>query len=840
MSMLSGFLFRDLRGASRARSIWVFCACLLLGIALISSCASLLQLIRGGFSEQAKHLFGGDLQVSQRQAITPDQLAWLNDNGTVSLLLELRTMMGTEAGDFTVVELQSVDELYPLYGSVLLAPEMSLQEAVAQSEDGIWGAAVDPVLMQTLTLSVGQKIYLGDIEVEIRANIIEQPDRSLRADTRGPPVVIDEKALYASGLVQPTSLIDFDYRVRIDEDPFVWRDKLQKQYPDATWEVQTVSERGEFVGRRLDQVASVLLLIGFSTLLIGGLGVANSIGAYLQTKLQTMATLQSLGAKEHQVATVYIGQTIVIATLSSLAGALLGATVAWQAAQALSERLPITPDLQALATPTIMAVVLGVCTSLIFTIPTLGEKLNMPLAQQLGGNDISNGELPGGYRWATAALTIVSMLLLLLFIPEPLIAVGFIISIAALLVVLQALVKLIRLYAERLAHSEHLDGHFVSRMAVMALYRPGASLRPMLLSLGTALTLLVAASLIIAATYNTLSNSVPARAPSLVFYDLQKGQVGDFNSIVEQIEGYETHVVAPLVLGKLTTVNGEQLSDSSITSRALEANDEHKLSYRLQGIDNTEVVEGDWWPEDYSGPTLVAMEDREANQLQLQVGDQLTFSILDGTVNATLAAIYSQARFETSFWLEAVFSGQSLEPYITRYIGSVSVQQGMDINAQSRLGEAFPGVVTIRTDKVLQSTRSILNNAGIALMVIAAVSLIASVLVMASVVAVNRQRQVYEASVLHAIGTRISTILKSVILEYLLLAVVLSTFAFLLGGALAHALLHYWLKIDGGGTYWTGIVVAVGSSSLCLFAGALWLVSTLRITPASLLKRGSQ
>jgi len=123
------------------------------------------------------------------------------------------------------------------------------------------------------------------------------------------------------------------------------------------------------------------------------------------------------------------------------------------------------------------------------------------------------------------------------------------------------------------------------------------------------------------------------------------------------------------------------------------------------------------------------------------------------------------------------------------------------------------------------------------MLLIAAVSLAASVLVMASVVAVNRQRQVYESSVLHAIGTRMTVVIKSVALEYTLLAIVLSLFAIIAGGTLAQLLLNYWLKIDGTGSAWAGVVVALAASVACLFAGALWLMRTLAVTPAILLKR---
>jgi len=840
MIALPGFMLRDLRGASKVRSLWVFCACLMLGIALIAVCGSLLQLVRDGFEQQERNLFGGDLQVSQRQQISESQQNWLAQNAQVSRVLELRTMLGTPDGDFTVVELQSVDDAYPLYGQVQLEPQITLQQAVDQSAaNGLWGAAFDPALVEQLGLQTGQIVSIGDLEVELRALIQEQPDRSLRADFRGPPVIIDERALEQSGLLLPTSLIDYDYRIRTEKDPVEWREELRAAFPDASWEVDTVKERGEFIGRRLDQVASVLLLIGFSTLLIGGLGVANSVGAYLQTKLHTLATLQALGARAPQVASVYIGQITVLATVASTAGALIGTTVAWLVAKSLSDRLPIDPTLQTLLLPTLMAIALGVCTALAFTLPALGRTLSVPTGSLIRGLASGDEKIPKAYKLATMIISALGVLLLVWFVPEPLIGAAFVVFILLLLLLLDSIVKLISTTAEKLSHNSSLDGMFALRMAVAGLYRPGASLRPMLLSLGTALTLLVASALVIASTRHTLLDTVPENAPSLVFYDLQKDQVQSFNNVVADTQGYKTHAVAPLVLGRLTRVNGENLTDSSVAKRALEANDEHKLSYRLKNIDNTTVDRGAWWPDDYSGPPLVAMEDREADQLELKTGDKLQFNIMGQNIDATLAAIYTQARFQTSFWLEAVFTDNILDPFISRHIGSVALAPGADIAAQSSLGENFPNVVTIRTAKVLAATKSILSSASLAMMLIAAVSLSASVLVMASVVAVNRQRQIYEASVLHAMGTRMSDVMKSVVYEYGLLSVVLSLFAMAVGSVLAQIMLTYWLKISSSGSFWTGALVAVAASTLCLFAGAVWLLITLKATPAALLKRGA-
>lgn len=834
---LLALALRDLRGSRAMRSLWLFCASLVLGIALVSVCGNLLQLVKRGFYEQQRHLFGGDLKISQRSPMTPQQWQWVSENSETSLLLELRTMLGTQAGDFSVVELQSVDTAYPLYGAVLFSDGQTLETAVGKSEDGVWGAAFDPILTEQLGLAVGQTVSLGSLEVELRAQILRQPDRSLRADVRGPPVVIDEGAMTDSGLLHPSSLVDYEYRVRTSEDPHEWRSRLRDRFPDATWEVQTIDERGDLVSERLDQVASVLLLIGFSTLFIGGLGVSNSIRAWLQTKFATLATMQALGFRDSQVSLVFVGQVGLLGLLASTVGAAAGAVVAWLVAKTLSSQLPIDTGVTALLIPTVLAIAFGTLTALLFALPLLGRTLTLPTGLLIRGFVPQRNSVPVAYRLATCAVFIALVVLLLVLIPEPLVALAFVVVFVALLLVLELMVRGLQLAARWLATKRFLDGHISLRLAAASLSRTDSSLRPMLLSLGTALTLLVAATLVIAATVNTLNSTVPARAPSLVFYDLQQAQVDDFTELTQSLDGYQEIAVAPLVLGRLSTVNGEALSESDIAQRSLEANDEHKLSYRRAEIDNTKVDRGAWWPQDYGGPPLVAMEDREADQLGLTVGDELVFTIQDQSVPAKLVAIYSQGQFETSFWLEAVFSTGALEPFIERSIGTIKLASGNEVAAMSALAEQFPNVVMVRTTKVLAAARSVLAGASVAILVIAAISLAASVLVMASVVAVSRQRQVYEASVMHAIGSRRSLILRSVVDEYVLLATTLTLFATIVGSLIAWGMLNYWLKLPMASVWALGPLVAAITSCLCLLSGAVWLLKTLSVEPSMLLKR---
>jgi putative ABC transport system permease protein len=294
MRTVASLAWRDLRGSGR--SLWVFCACLALGVALIAAGGGLFRQVSGGLLADARTLFGGDLEVRHRAPLAAAELEWMRRHGDVSLLVELRTMLLAGDGRSHLVELQSFDSSYPLYGTVALQPAAPLAVALAQ-RDGAWGVAVDGVLADRLGLAAGDRVQVGDLTAVVRARIVRQPDCSLRADWSGPPVLIAAEALAATGLVQPESRLSYRYRVKTPEAPAAWRAAFAAAFPAADWEVRTFAERSERIAEVMGQIASGLLLIGFSALFIGGLGVFNSVHAYLQGKLATLATLRALGLR---------------------------------------------------------------------------------------------------------------------------------------------------------------------------------------------------------------------------------------------------------------------------------------------------------------------------------------------------------------------------------------------------------------------------------------------------------------------------------------------------------------------------------------------------------------
>ena len=834
MRFLLDLAWRDLRCSGR--SLWIFCACLLLGVTLIAACGSLYRLVNAGLLADTRMLLGGDVEVDADSPLPPDALAWMADNGRVTLVTELYTMLGTAQGDFVRVELQSMDALYPLYGELVLQPAGDLQ--VLTGFDGEhWGVVIDRSLALRHGLAAGDKVFIGTLEMQVRAVILAQPDRNLTAEWRGPPVLIAEAAVQAAELIQPGSRVDYDYKVATELPADTWRERFYQRFPNQGWEVRTFEDRSQLIAERLGQIASGLLIIGFSTLFIGGLGVFGSIQAYLQNKLKTIATLRSLGLRNGRLATVYLLQVGILGGGASLAGCLLGVGLAAVGATMVAQQVELKTTASVLAAPLVAAFGFGLLTAFCFALPAIGRALSVSPASLFRDVARDAGKVPGNWRIATATLALAIVLLVLLTLPDALLGLGFIPVVAILLLLLEVVLRGIRRVARHLDNGRLPVDHFALRLALANLHRPGSALRSTLLSLGSALTLLVACTLVVMSLMRTIYATIPEESPALVLYDIYVSQMADVVAATEGAAPDTRVLTAPLVRARIDAINGRPAADLAAQGdhRLRDAiNDDHKLSYRAGNIDGLERVAGKWWSS--AAQPVMSLEDREARRLGLGIGDRIRYNMEGRTIEVEIAAIHRQKGVQTRFWFEGIVSAGLLDASIHRHVGAAYFDDAAAIEAQRRIAAVAPNVITVRTERLLASARALLGQATSGLALVAGVSLAASLLVLVSVISAGRTRQLYDATVLTALGARLSVIHRSLYAEFLLLSLVTALFALVLGSAIALPLLEWRMKLPSQDLIWVGALTALGISGLSLGLGARYLKQRLRLRPAILLR----
>jgi putative ABC transport system permease protein len=808
----------------------------MLGVTLVAATGSLYRIVNSAMQADTRALLGGDVEVDTNTPLPEAAIQWMNDRGKVTLVRELYTMLGNADGHFIRVELQSMDENYPLYGELELSPAMSLSEAT-RVIDNSWGLAIDESLSQRHNISVGDRVFVGELEMTVRAIVISQPDRNLTAQWRGAPVLVADNAIDAAGLTGPGSRIDYDYKVATDLPAEAWRDQFYRQFSDEGWEVRTFQDRSERIAERLGQIASGLMIIAFSTLFIGGLGVFSSVRTHLQGKLKTIATLRSLGLRNGRLATVYLLQVAILSLAASIAGCVLGGLLAWGGATVVASELRLTTALAKLPLPLTIALLFGCLTAFTFALPAIGRALSVSPATLFRSNDQAAGKPSKPFIIATTLVILLLIVCIVVSLPDPLFAIGFIIVVLLLLAALEVLLVAIRKLAKWIDQGSQTGGSFSLRLAMANLHRPESPLRSAMLSLGSALTVLVACTLVVTSLLRTVYATIPESAPALVLYDIETDQVNEVEDAALQSETQARIETAPLVRARITSVNEVAASQLIINGdnqlrRAI--NNEHKLSYRGGNIDGLDLIDGQWWAPGTTN--VMSLEDREAGRLGIKVGDRISYQISDKTLQLEVRAIHTQKGLQTRFWFEGIVANNLLDGLTYRHVGTAFMSDEAATEAQKQIAALAPNVITVRTARLLATARDLLGQATTGLLIIAGVSLLASLLVLISVIAAGRNRQIYEATVLNTLGARISVIHNSLRLEFLLLAIVTTVFAVALGSAIALPLLEWRMKLPSTDLLWVAVITAGGIATIALGLGARYVRHRLDLKPAILLR----
>ena len=839
------FAITDLR--SRISALKVFLACLILGVTLVAATASLYRVIEQSLLADTRMLLGGDVELDASEPLPSDVIDWVGRTGTLSLVREFDTIVSGESGDgFFRAEILIPDAAYPLYGELQLTPDQSRAELTAR-KDGRWGAVIDPLLAERLGQTIGDQIEIGAATFRISGLIQKQPDRRLNANWRGLPIMISEQAVEATELIRPGSRVDYEYRVKTDQNLDTWLADFEQAFPEPNWDTTTFAERSERIAERLDQIATALILIAFTTLFIGGLGVANSIHAYLDEKLGTIATLQTLGLRRKPLVAIYLLQ---IGLLGSLAGLIGGGIGLGFSAVAIS----LAGDAYALSgpegaggwlslwfVPLLLSWLFAVLTAYVFALPALARALAASPAGLFRGQVQAARNEPRTWRIASYVLLAIYISATLFWLPSPQLGFLFLLAVVVLWGLLEGIIKGLRRGAKALESSGFADRKFARRLALANLHRPDSPLRATLLSLGTALTLVVACTLMVTTLLRALETTIPAESPALILYEVFPDQMEPLKSGLESLDSSSTTELLPLVRARMAAINETPIADALADdprARREAMGDEYKLTYLAGNPEGLELVKGNWWstPAPAGEPAYMAMEDREANALGLTVGDRIEFTAQDQPIVVEIRAIYRQKGLQTRFWFEGVLQQGALDGLISLYVGAVYQSDPAAKESQQWLANNIPNVITLRTADWLETAGDLLNKAAAGLAAVASVSLLASLLVLSSVVSVSRRRQLYEANLLHCLGARHQAIRNSMLLETGLLTLLATMFATGLGSLIALPVADLALKLPAGDLWWVGALVAGIVSALALLGGLLPTLRAMRLNPALLLR----
>ena len=847
---------RELRGG--VRGFRIFLACLALGVAAIAGIGSLGMAVREGLRADAQKILGGDVAVRliHREA-NPAERAWLERNATVSQAADMRAMAYT-AGDAAgsgvaqrrrvLVELKGVDGLWPLYGSAGVDGTPAGHDRLAAllaARSGAYGALVDPALPVRLGVAVGDRLRIGGQSFEIRGLLTGEPDRGTRLFTLGPRILVSRAGLQATGLVRHGSLIYFHYRLKLPPgaDAAAFADRLKTALPKAGWRVRSLGEATPAAQRFLARIALYLTLVGLTALLVGGLGVANGVRAWLDGRIATIATFKCLGASARIVFLTYLIQVLVLALAGIALGLVAGAILPAALAGLVESVFPVTLRLGLYPAPLAVAALFGLLTALAFSLWSVARAREVPPATLFRQTVSSVEGRPKPLYIAITALLVAALAgLALLTAADPVIATIFIGGCAGAFLLFRGLAWLVARGAARLsdpargAHGRNRRGPSL-RLALANIHRPGAPTASVILSLGLGATVLVAIALIQGNLMDQVRRQMPDRAPAFFFIDILPHQAARFDGAVNGAGGVSRTTRMPMVRARIVKLNGVPAAEAAVHPDARWATrSERGLTYAAAMPEGSRLVAGDWWPADYRGPPQVSFDAELARGMGLGVGDTITFNVLGREITAKIANLRRVQWRTVGMNFTVIFAPGTLESAPHSHIAAVYAEPEAEMRLLAAVNNALPNVSGVRVRDALESAAGILETIGVALRSTAAVTLLAGLLVLAGAIAAGHRRRVYDAVVLKVLGATRGRVLRAFLLEYGLLGLVTAAIAAVLGAIVAWAVLTLAM-----GSPWTFLPgTAIGTALLCLAVMLLFgFVGTwraMRQKPAALLR----
>jgi putative ABC transport system permease protein len=835
---------RELRGGFAGFRIFFFC--LMLGSAAIAGVESLSDAFLTGLQDQGRVLLGGDVSVSLvHRPASQGELAFLNAQGRVSQTQSMRAMAyARDNSQRQLVELKGVDDRWPLFGEPKFIPEQNLHDVLACEDDGICGAAAEQSLLDRLHVQRGDLIKLGNATFRVMAAIDKEPDRISTGFTLGPRLLISAKGLPATGLITPESLVNYNYRIALKGAPAdpvqartsiaAFRDVAGRRFPEAGWNIRDRSDAAPGIKRFVEQLTMFLTLVGLVALGVGGVGASQAILAFLDRKRNDIAILKTLGASGGFVFLIFFLQVMAVAVLATLLGAALGATLPFATVWFYGSALPVPPSIGFYPMPLLLALAFGLLSAVAFAVPPLSRARAVPPVS-LFRDTVAPATAQGQnlYRAISAAAAAGVAALTLIVAPSPVFAAEFFVGAIAALALLRLLAEGLRRAIQNMPRPKSP----LVRLAFANLVRPGAATGGVITALGLGLTLLATVTLLSATINAQVAGALPARAPSFFFVDIQPNEIASFDRIVTGFSGASDYKRTPMIRGRITSLNGVPSADAKVAPDAKWAlSGDRGITYAATPPPGTIITDGKWWPADYSGPTLISLDQAIAHGTGLKIGDSMTLNVLGRSFEGRIASL-RKVDFTTggqNFVL--VLSPGLIDKAPHAFLATVRVTPEQENAMYMAVTNHFPNISTVRVKDAIQQVQTLLASLATGVSAASLVTILAGLLVLAGAIAAGSRARLYDATILKVLGATRARIAMVYVIEYGVLGAATGVIALAAGTlaawVIAFSILDVPFTFDGRAVIMT---VAGGGAATLLF-GLLGALGALSARPARRLR----
>ncbi len=837
------FARRELRGG--IKGFRIFFLCLLLGTAAIAGVESMSAAFLTGLRDQGQNFLGGDVSVQLvHRTATKAEYDFLSRYGRISSTVSMRAMAyalreGHQA-ERQLIDLKAVDDAWPLFGAPVFAPVQSHRDVLHCEDDGVCGLAAEQAMLDRLHVARGDLVRIGDATLRVMGTIVSEPDRISAGFSLGPHVLVASQALAKTGLMRPDSLVNYNYRIAFTPGRGTsiesFKADAERAFPDAGWRIRDRNDAAPGIRRFVEQVAMFLTLVGLTALGVGGVGASEAVTAFLDRKRLDIAVLKTLGADGQMVFLVFFLQVMAIALAAVLLGAGIGASAPFVIASVFKDSLPMPPQLGIYPVPLLAACGFGLLSAILFAVPPLGRAQAIPPASLLRDTVAPAKTRPASAHLIAAALAGVTIAaLMLLLAPSPKMAGQFMGGAAVVLLVLRLLAEGLTRALRKLPRPRSP----LLRLALGDLTRPGAATSGVITALGLGLTLLATVTLLDRSITTEISQALPARAPSFFFVDIQPAQVEGFDKLIRSFRSQGDYQRTPMIRGRITSLNGVPSAKAQVANDVKWVlNGDRGITYSATPPPGTKLTKGEWWAEDYAGPTLISLDQEVADGTGLKIGDAMTLNVLGREIPGRIANFRKVDFTAGGQNFVLVLSPGVISKAPHSFLATVQVSDGEENAMYTAVTDQYPNISTVRVKDAVAQISSLVQKLASGIRAASMVTILAGLLVLAGTIAAGARTRLYDATILKVVGATRLQIALVYIAEYGVLGVATGVLALGAGTLAASVAAKHILNVGFTFDAAAILLTVAGGGGATLLFGLLGALQALKARPAARL-RGS-
>ncbi|MEO8193134.1 MAG: FtsX-like permease family protein [Gemmatimonadales bacterium] len=882
LRQLAGLTWRESRSARRR--LLLYMSAISLGVAALVAIDSFAENVTRSIREQSRSLLGGDVSFSTRRPLTPEHKALL-DTFQIRTKAQYARMVNfpsmalvPRSGKTRLVQVRAVSGNYPFYGRITTEPAnrwRTLQTGPV--------ALVDPSLLVALSAKVGDTLSLGLGKFVIGATLSEVPGTPGIAEIIGPRVYIPERYVPETQLLVFGSTAEYNVLAKLPSsvNPQKAVAPLRPALEKLQLRAVTVTQSEENATEAIQQLSQFIGIVGLVALLLGGVGVASGVRAFVARKIDTVAILRCLGASSGQVLAMYVAQAAAMGLLGAMAGAALGVAVQFGLPSVFGDFLPVDVSVTLEPVAIMTGIAVGGWIALIFSLRPLLALRNVSPLQTLR-RDADSEVLR--MKWNDIPRVAVNVALLLSVVGIALLRAsnakqGMWMSAATLAVL--GILTLSAIGLSWVARRTMRAGWpYVVRQGVANLYRPANQTRSVILSLGFGAFLVTTLYLVQSNLLNRFEFNAAASAANLVFFDIQEDQAKGVDSLVR---AHGTPIqTAPVVTMRIARINDrttEQIIEDSRAKRTADSlkkarggpsadslkadaaaakrtgsaarqqagrpswalRREYRSTFRDTLTSGEKLVSGKWFSaaalSGKSDTTEMSFEKDVAEELRIRLGDVVTWNVQGVEIPARVTSLreVTWARFEPNFF--AVFASPAFRSAPKQYVLLASVAgSGTVAGLQRDVVTRYPNVSSVDLSLIKETVARIVTKVSTAIRFMALFSLAMGIPVLFSAVAATRRDRVREGVLLKTLGATRGQILKILLAEYALLGLLGSLTGMVLAIGGGWALTHYVFNASFTPALQPAFLIAAAMLGLTITIGLLAGRDVFKETPMSALR----